>query len=282
MWDRFTGFITNDWQAIACGNTGKGIAVFFAMVVLVPSVVCLCRIPHHNVPMTTARKATIAFLVSALACFVLLPNGLPEQNYLYQRFSVFCYLALISVLSWALPVYWPKILSKILILLVVAGYVALWGHYFWGFRTVDRDFVTFHRTMPDTRQEFIGYLICDPEIRGRAALIHYNDYDIIWDRRPTLTRVGNYRFGMITQRLSLPRYREMVYHKPLTKIISVVDQYNECNYFVVQGKDASEIIKRRADLSPVHEHGTWYLFKRHETANQVPEDTARKLADPQH
>ncbi|MCG6534590.1 MAG: hypothetical protein L7F78_07870, partial [Syntrophales bacterium LBB04] len=140
---RFFPFIFDNWQGIAYGQTGRTISLFFAMALLSPAVVCFCRLPHQKLTLTTARMSTFAFLGASLFCFAVLPDGLPGQPFLYQRFSVFGYLAIISVLSWALPNRWSPVKTHIIIFLLLIGYVALWGHYFVSFRSVDQEFVRF-------------------------------------------------------------------------------------------------------------------------------------------
>jgi hypothetical protein len=279
VWHRMIEFVTADWQAIAYGIYGKTIALLVSMVVVIPVVVCLCRFPYRIVSLTASRTATLGFVGAAFVCFALLPPGLPGQPYLYQRFSVFCYLAVICVLSWALPVVWPRFQYKMVILLAIAGYAALWGHYFWSFRTVDDDFETFSRTAPDTKRQMVGYLICEPKFRGRAVLIHYNNYEIIWNRNPTPTCVGNFRFGMISQVRPLPQYYEWITYMP-SGISTIVDMYSVCKYLAVQGKHPYDVIKQRADFIRVHEIGTWCLFKKVETADQASEVRVRKLGKP--
>jgi hypothetical protein len=279
---RFLPFIFDNWQDIAYGKTGRAISIFFAMALITPAVICLCRLLRQKLPLTTARMSTLAFLGASIFCFVALPDGLPGQPFLYQRFSVFCYLAIISVLSWTFPNHYSTVKTHMMIFLLIIGYVVLWGHYFASFRSADQEFVRFHQNMPNTGDHPIGYLICDPGIRGRPALVHYNNYDIIWSHKPTLTSVGRYRFGMIEQVPSIPVYIEYLHKKWLKIILLTIDKYKECNYLVVQGKDAIEFVKHCNDLSPVYEYGQWCLFKRHDVANRLPENMARKLTDPQY
>ena len=281
LWDRIIVFVTADWQAFESGNYWKVIDVLFALALLIPAVVCLSRLTYQRIHLTMARAATLGFTYAAFVCFALMPYYVPGQYFLYERFSVFCYLGIISILTWALPVLCPRLRCTMIVLMAITLYAAIWGHYFGSFRILDNDFTRFCRTAPDLKGQIVAYMIDEPEFRGRPALIHYNNYRIIWDRRPTPTKLVGYRFGMISQLRPMPDYYEWIYYELLTGLPSCVDHYRVCNYLVVQGKRPYYVINRRSDFVCLHKVGTWRLFKRVDTANRKSKVKVRKLAEPQ-
>jgi hypothetical protein len=260
---------TLDGQAIAAGWVGMLAALLISSSLFIPAVVCVMRYRGHAFRPSPAQISTLMFTVVALLCFFLLPNELPGQNYLYQRFSVFVLLGIVCVLSWALPALWSD-LPRYVIPSVVALYSILWCQYFISFSALSAEFVSFFPREKELWGKTMGAIICEPDFRGRRCLVHYNNYQIIWNRGITPTMMVQYRFGAIRRSArELPEYDDWVDVRlrlgaGMQSILfaKAFDQYSTCEYLMTRGENAYSALKERPEFEIVRRVNSWTLAKR--------------------
>lgn len=258
-----------DGQAIAAGWTGRLVALAVSASVFVPALVCVLRYRGRGLRLSPSQISTLLFVIISLFCFFLLPNELPGQNFLYQRFSVFVFLGLVCVLGWALPALLPNF-PRYIIPSVVVLYSILWCLYFVSFKAISTEFVNFFPRESEMRGKSMGALICEPDFRGRRCLVHYNNYQIVWNRGVTPTMMVQYRFGAIRRgALALPEYDDWVdvrlkFGAEVQPILftKMFDQYRTCEYLMTRGENAYDALKERPEYTIVRRLNGWTLATR--------------------
>jgi len=260
---RLTGFVLRDWSGLAAAPYGSLFAVACAAVFLLPFGVCLRRLLRTKEPLTIPQTGTLVFTLAAALVYVVLPDRLPYQHIFYERFSVFIFLGIAATLTWALPRYLPR-LPRMLPGLASMVYAALWFHYFLGFAAIDRDFCRAFPRSEEVRRSSMVTVLDNPEYRGRAVLIHYNNYQIIWNRSPAPTKAAEYRFGVIRRgRASLPPYETWLYwRKRQAEVERAMRKYMDMDYVLAQGERPAAVLRKRPDFVLVRETGDWRLFKK--------------------
>lgn len=169
--------------------------------------------------------------VNAL-CYLLLPDKLPGQTPLFQRFCTITILAFIIFASvWLSESHWRWL--RVYVLSCAAIYFALWFQYIHAFNRLNGDFTKELFTDLSTDGTLAG-LIYDNSYRGRKVFIHYPNYFLVWKQGPTASKIIDYRFGVVRRVANheeIPFYHELIgdHYKPL-------DNYRPVEYLLVRGK----------------------------------------------
>ncbi|HVO76815.1 MAG TPA: hypothetical protein VMT60_02420, partial [Candidatus Bathyarchaeia archaeon] len=173
--------------------------------------------PPDDAPARTAGSVTgrpagaLSILFAAVICCLLLPNEIPQQSVLYERFSVLALLALVIYGGSRAPGRIRASGAAVLVALSVLHYT-VWANYLFDFNRenagFDREFLR-----PAASGEKLAGLIYDYTYRGRPIYIHFPSYYIVWQGGAATSDVTDYRFGPIRRAasaLELPRYLEWV------------------------------------------------------------------------
>jgi hypothetical protein len=229
------------------GVRGYAIAALFSLGILVPAAAALF-----------ARKrgapGLSALLLAALLCCLLLPNELPQQAVLYERFSVLLLIALILFAASRAPARLPRGAAGAFVGLALLHYL-LWTGYFFDF---NRENAGFDRAFlrPDGSGKTLAGLVVDYTYRGRPTYIHFPSYYIVWEKCAATASLADFRFGAVRRNAStlmLPRYLEWV-----GKRGNYDGRYRDMDYLLMRGGSVPEgfAIERTA--------GAWSLCARTE------------------
>ena len=258
---RWLRLLVNDGRGLAAGTLGACVASAGAFLLIGLPLAGLWLARHRHTPLTPARVATLSITFASLAFYFFLPGHLPGENYIYQRFSALFLLGLAGVATWATP---PEVgrFARKLALSAASVYALLWFQFFWGFRAEDREFCTFMPRTPEMAQATIGALVDDADYRGHPALIHYNNYQIIWNHAPAPTRLVGYRFGAIRRgAIHLPKYMEWVERAPSEQLMEVVDRFAGLDYLMTHGDRPRALLGDNPDYALVKESAHWALYR---------------------
>lgn len=193
------------------------------------------------------------FISSSLFCYLFLPNIIPGQNIIFERFSVFLMLALILLCSYFYKRNNVNKFSKALIVFVVLFHFILVSLYYNDFRNETKNFneTLFPDNAPCKR---LSGIIYTNTFKGRPVYIHFPMYFTIWKKGIT-TGLIDYRFFVIKRKADfekLPYYREWIGEKRDYK-----NEYKNLEYVLAKdgsrlNLDGFEMIKNADD---------WYLYK---------------------
>lgn len=286
---RITYLLTADNAALAAGDTGKRIALLWSLPVLalLPFVLnwmfrrsgssthtaprlsteATPEIEHtHGV--TTARAVGLIFLLVAAGCFFILPDHIPDQYYLFERFSVFVLLALIWTGSYALPA-WGRRPLRVLALSLALTSALLWGHYFGQFRAHAVALQHTLQSTPEVRGKSLAAIIDDSSYRGRPVLIHYQNYHALFNDGVVPSCAAQYRFSLITRRkdTDVPDYYEQV--SRYSDLNYRTTLYGAMDFLLAHGSNVVTTLKDSGEFALCSEQHGWALLRR----------TGRKVQD---
>ena len=150
-------------------------------------------------------------LVAALLCCLVLPNGIPRQSVLYERFSVLLFLGLVvaggALAGRRLP---RPAVAAFVALAILHG--ALWAEHFVAFNRENERFDAAFLRSPSGGGRLAG-LVYDYRFRGRPTYIHFPSYYTVWERGAATAKFADFRFGAVRRRAggaSIPHYLEWI------------------------------------------------------------------------
>ncbi len=249
--------LTHDHAHVAAGFRGVafGLAISAAIVGLLlmkwrdwrATLTALWRTPSGRVP--------LIFATSAALCCLLLPDRLPEETALFERFSVYLWLSLIvlgSVLWRHARGLWPAVAIG---LIVLAGQ-AVRLEYFWAFsRTVEGFTPAF---FPEaTRGERLFGLIYQPKFRDHPIFAHYPDYYITWRHGIATTEIAQFRFGTVRTR---PDGRTLPMYDTSPNANSYSTEHLDFDYLLVRGSLPATL--PMTDFRETRHAADWRIFER--------------------
>jgi hypothetical protein len=193
----------------------------------------------------------LAFGAVALFCSVVLPDRLPGQTALYERFSVFLMLAFVFLGSVLAPRPWLSRHTAALCLVAIA-YTGFRIDYFRAFAADSRPFRP--EFLPEGGDRLLHGLIYDRRFRGLPAYIHFPDYYIVWRQGIATTELTQLRFSVIRHRPGGP---ELPYFD--TSPNAATPAPAAASYLLVRGQAPP----RRLDAFAItSEGGRWRVYKR--------------------
>jgi hypothetical protein len=255
-----TGILWSENQNLFAGTSGHIAGVCFTSCIAGPVLFLAFQNRETLKAKLKTREgvALASFFVIAVASFGLAPDSIPGQWFLYQRFGVFVFLALLGIGSVAAV---RVRTSGMLIFFSVACvlHLALWAQYFYAFQ---RENETFARAVfPEGSEQTLGGLVYDFEFRGRPTYIHFPNYYIVWNRGVAANRFVDYRFGLVRRKADeykLPRYNEWIgrTREPFP------EHYLDLDYIVVRGSLPPGVAVQGFDFDS--SAGNWTRYRRSE------------------
>lgn len=240
--------------ALFKGAAGYAVAALFSLAIMAPAAALSFR--RHPAPRGTRGAAVLPLALGAALCYVLLPNELPQQAVLYERFSVFVLLALVMYCGARAPVALRGAGAAALVAVAVLHY-ALWANYVFDF---NRENAGFDRAFlrPAASGENLAGLIYDYRYRGRSIYIHFPSYYIVWERGVATANITEYRFGPVRRAgvHGLPRYLDWV-----GKFDNYDGRYRDMDYILMRGTEpgAGGFL---GDFKVARTAGRWSLYER--------------------
>lgn len=231
------------------GVRGYAVAAFFSLGVVVPAALALRGRGGSG---GRGAPGVLTFLAGASLCCLLLPNELPQQAVLYERFSVFLMIALTLFAASRLPARIARAAAGAFAALAVL-HALLWANYFFAFNRenagFDREFLR-----PEAGGKKLAGLILDYTYRGRPTYIHFPSYYIVWEREVATASLADFRFGAVRRGVNgveLPRYLEWV-----GKRGGYDGRYGRMDYLLLRGGGTPEGFELRRAV------GKWAFYRR--------------------
>jgi hypothetical protein len=194
---------------------------------------------------------------TAVVCYLFLPDKLPGQTPLFQRFCTIVILSFIILASLVLKDIRPVRLPYF-VCLAIGVYSVLWIEYICTFNRENKSFnkELFANTQPHAR---LAGLIYDTKYRGRKVYIHYPNYFIVWKRGIAASKIIDYRFGVVRRSApesKLPFYNELIGdgYRPMTT-------YSDLEYLLVRGSSPQNPDKNLKGFSLNFKAGAWSLYR---------------------
>jgi hypothetical protein len=235
---------------LSVGARGYIIAMAFSLSIVVPAVILFFR------DRMRAGKTRFGILspltLGAFLCCLLLPNEIPRQSVLYERFSSLLLLALVIYAGTRAPERLHRTAVAGIVAIGLLHY-ALWTDYFIDFNKenagFDRAFLR-----PSGNEGKLAGLVYDYAYRGRGIFIHFPSYYLVWEKGIATSRVAEYRFSSIRKTAggrAIPRYLEWV-----GKGIAYDGRYRDMDYLLLRGGVAPEGFELERTA------GAWSLYGR--------------------
>lgn len=145
----------------------------------------------------------IIFLICASGCYIFLPQDLPGQSIVYQRFSSFVLVAAIICGSVINNLPYSKSYIKVILVSAVV-YACLVSHYFFDFKNETATFT--ENIFPDNANEkVLAGMIYHYKFRGQPIFTHFQSYYGVWKKGICTNGNVDYRFRMIERRVSMEK-----------------------------------------------------------------------------
>ena len=259
LWERLRIIVFDNFQ-LREGMTGLILAAILFSLVFIPLIYFRPwrRLGDQHKFRRKEFVYPLIFLITCLCCYAFLPNSLPGQSPLYERFStvvILCFIILGSVLLKDVQSKWLRF--YVLTAAVVSS--ALWFEYIYAFNQENREFrpALFEGMKPAER---LGGLIYDNSFRGRMLYLHFPSYYTVWKKGLAVSMMIDFRFGVVRRAEkggSIPVYNEWigVVYREEPHYDSTVE------YHLVRGKAAVPNDRNIANFRPVKQAGEWFLYK---------------------
>jgi hypothetical protein len=193
------------------GSAGIAIASCLSCAIIAPGIASILLAHGRSDRRELLRSVPFILFACCFACFFILPNQIPRQAILYQRFSALVLLSLVF-LGASVERSGIGFLKKGVYVAAAVAHLALWSA---SFSALEKENEGFDASFfpEDSAGMTLAGLIFEYEYRGRPAYIHFPSYFTVWKRGITATALVDYRFGSVRRKpggLSLPNYREWI------------------------------------------------------------------------
>jgi len=201
-------------------------------------------------------RPVIGFVAAAGLCFFGLPEGLPRQWALNQRFSVYFILGVIVFSSVVELRILPRKLVISAILCSCLFHATLYADYFREFGIESEDFTDL--ALPEADEARLAGLILKPHYRGTLSYLHFPNYYIVRNQGIAVTRFVDFRFGIVRRKSEgseLPRA-----FKRFDKTPHYTGEYDEVDYLLVRGEIEPEMWQFLNNFEETDRNGDWSLL----------------------
>lgn len=254
------GLVAYEHFQLREGLLGKGVALLLTLLLVLPAIVRGSTF-WRNLLDNFQKEQNVyvgIFLVIAFCCFFFLPDELPGQSPISQRFSIFFWLVFVLFVSLYLPSFRIRFMLTYTVGAVLL-YSVLWGEYFVAFNKENRDFNKEYFAGINNDQK-MSALIFDYTFRGRSAYMHFQNYFITWQKGISSTKIIDYRFGVVNRKVDttiLPEHYDWGFQQR-----GFLDSlpYSDVDILLVKGDYPTKEHHVEA-FSLVAQQGSWELFQ---------------------
>lgn len=237
------------------GPWGAFFAVIFVMSFVFPILVYLYRRSKKVYDLIQTDNYSwylYVFISSSFLCYFFLPNIIPGQNIVFERFTVFLMLALIIYGAYSYKGILLNKIARISVVSIVLFHFILVSFYFNDFRN---ESAAFNKDLlPDNATcKRISGIIYSNTFKNRPVYIHFPMYFIVW-KKGISTGLVDYRFGVIKRKADfdkLPYYREWIGDQR-----DYSDEYKNIEYILL--KDSLKLDIKGFDITK--QSNDWYLY----------------------
>jgi hypothetical protein len=248
-----------DQMALFSGLKGIAAAIVILLLIILP-------LFFYKAWTTTLRSSLksgqfiypFIFVVLSTGCFFVLPNELPGQSPLYQRFCTVVFLSFIIFAS----VLMKEVRSRAFSFYTIAAcllYSFFWGQYFYAFNKENEAFrPSFFKQVPP--QKILSGLMFENKFRGREVYLHFPGYNLVWNHGLTTSKAIDYRFGVVrrgNRGNEIPFYQEWI-----GKNSRIISSYQDSvHYLLVKEKQPVQPDSNLVNFKPVLQTAQWSLYK---------------------
>lgn len=261
FWTSFlhrANLITWDNYSLFVGDTGRIVALLFALTLILPAIYFKAwRINWKELIYSRNFQYPAILLVVTGGCYFLLPDKIPGQSPLYERFSTMVMLSAVILLSVCLRGYESRFL-KIFCISVLVVYSVLWIEYIVTFNRNNEGFNA--SFFPDGNKEArIAGMMWENEYRGRKVYIHFQNYFLVWKKGMASSKIIDYRFGIVRRvapESVLPFYNEYVREKYTRQY-----HYHGLDYLLARESSEPLTMKHFPTFEKVREQAGFTLYR---------------------
>ncbi len=208
--------------------------------------------------MTTSLLNTVnnkfLFILTGItfACYVFLPDIIPGQNVIFERYSVILFLLIITLVSSIKLSVKTFYYYQIIIPLFVLVQSLFIMDYMFDFKKSTSDFNK--DIFPFTSSQKLAGVILDNDFRGSKIYAHFPMYYTVWNNGVT-TGLIDYRFGFIKRNVSvdtLPQYKEWIDNS-----INFDEYYKPVDFLLVKSKE--DLMFNNFSINK--QSGQWKLYR---------------------
>lgn len=247
-----------DQMALVSGGKGIILGALITLLLFLPLIYfkVLRKISFQAL---TSKPYVHPFFLFALSlgCFMILPNELPGQSPLYQRFCTVVFLSFIILASVLLKNVHSRALS-IYTVCICMLYSLAWAEYFYAFNKDNEAFrpSIFNQAPP---QKIVSGLMFDNKFRGREVYLHFPAYNIVWHHGLTAFKAIDYRFGIVRRRnkgSEIPVYQEWIGKNSKT----IASYQDSVQYLLVKEKQPIQPDSNLLNFTPILQAAQWSLY----------------------
>jgi hypothetical protein len=238
------------------GPFGAVVSIIFVLSFIIPILIYLYKRSKkvYNIVSTDNYSYYLyIFISSSLLCYLFLPNIIPGQNIIFERFSVFLMLSLVLFCAFCYKRIDISRISKVFIIVVVLFHFVLVSFYYNDFKNATKNFN--EDLFPDNAScKRLSGIIYTNTFKGRPLFIHFPMYFTVWKKGIT-TGLVDYRFFVIKRKADfdkLPYYREWIGDSRDYK-----NEYENLEYILFKDGDKKDI----EGFDMVKHTNDWYLYK---------------------
>lgn len=246
--NRFTVLFVIDNYFILGGANG----VYYSFLLTIPPALLMIYMFYKTRFIPLIKNPETAFLMIlfgiSFSCFIFLPDIIPGQNVIFERYSVIIFLIIFVLISVnSLTEKWIKIAILTITLMVLVHSIVI-QDYMLDFKKSTSDFTP--ELFPNTNNEKLAGIMLDNDFRGNKLYAHFPMYYTVWKNGVT-TGLIDYRFGLIKRNVSvdtLPKYIEWLdndktnydeYYKPVDYILVRAKEELKFNNFIREKKSGA-------------------------------------------
>lgn len=255
--ERFQIVVNDNFQLLE-GVVGKVLAgILFSFIVLPLLFFGVWRKTCAHIFSSKKTAYPAIFFLTSLGCYLLLPDKIPGQSPVFQRFCTMVIFSFIMLASIGLRDVQASSL-KIFVVAAVFCSVAFWFEYIHTFNRENKNFSVHFFTGIHYDSRLAG-LIYENKYRGRKVYIHFPSYFLVWSKGIVATKIIDYRFGIIRKGVlgeELPAYDALIGEQYKT-----LPDYTNLDYILVRGKAPVATDTNLLSFSLTRRTGNWQLYR---------------------
>lgn len=250
--DRFMILLVIDNSFILGGPNGA----YYSLMLTIPIILLFLWfiIQSKTLKIFNTTNNIFVFILTGITfgCYVFLPDIIPGQNVIFERYSVILFLLIITIISAIRLSDKLLLLFRIIIpiLVLVQSFFIL--DYMFDFKKATADFNK--ELFPVASNYKLAGIMLDNDFRGSKLYAHFPMYYTVWNNGVT-TGLIDYRFGLIKRNVSvdtLPQYKEWI-----DNTINFDEYYKPVDYLLVKSKEELKF----SNFIRFKESGKWKLLK---------------------
>ncbi len=251
FFDRFNVLFVVDNYFILRGIPGVIFSLFATIPLILIFIAKISIFSKSKVFKNQYLKYLFILITITFLCFFILPDVIPGQNIIFERYSVLFFLLIIIISSIIQINIKLENIIAILIPFIVLLHTLFISDYMFEFKNDTSEFTT--DIFPDSSKSRLAGVILDNDFRGSKVYAHFPMYFTVWKKGIT-TGLIDYRFGLIKRNVSrdiLPQYIEWT-----EKQINYDDYYKPVDYLLIK----SESTPTYKNFIKIEESGQWQLY----------------------